>query len=139
MHPVLALASRLFNTFELAGRLTAENLSRLRFSVEAVRSYLTDQGSADRQSAWTLFQHQRIYRLAIHRTGITAWLDYGIDLIGGIPKLSDLTGCPAGFIQSASLRCSAWSKGSEAPAPRAALQSGNNRLRSGWHRHRRGR
>ena len=45
MHPVLALASRLFNTFDLAGRLTAENLSRLRFSVEAVRSYLTDQVS----------------------------------------------------------------------------------------------
>ena len=52
MHPVLALASRLFNTFELPGRLTAENLSRLRFSVEAVRAYLTGQvsvGSAMRQ------------------------------------------------------------------------------------------
>jgi len=43
MHHVLALASRLFNTFELPGRLTEENLSRVRLSVEAVRAYLTDQ------------------------------------------------------------------------------------------------
>ena len=100
MHPVLALASRLFKTFELAGRLTAENLSRLRLSIEAARSYLTDQvstASAIRQDVVPSIE--RIYRLAIHRTGITAWLDYGIDLIAGIPAPSDLTGCPSGFLQ----------------------------------------
>lgn len=100
MHPVLALASRLFNTFELPGRLTEENLARLRFSVEAVRAYLTDQvstGSAMRQDV--LPSIERIYGLAIHRTGLTAWLDYAIDLIGGIPKPSDLTGCPPGFME----------------------------------------
>ena len=100
MHPVLALASRLFNTFELAGRLTGENRSRLRFSVEAVRSYLTDQvstASAIRQDVVPSIE--RVYRLAIHRTGLAAWLDYGIDLIGGIPEPSDLAGCPACFLQ----------------------------------------
>jgi len=99
MHPVLALASRLFNTFELPGRLTEENLSRLRFSVEAVRAYLTDQvsmGSAMGQDV--LPSIERIYGLAIHRTGLTAWLDYAIDLLRGIPEPSDLTGCPAGFL-----------------------------------------
>jgi hypothetical protein len=100
MHPVLALASRLFNTFELPGRLTEENLSRLRFSVEAVRAYLTDQvsvGSVMRQDV--LPSIERIYGLAIHRTGLTAWLDYAIDLLRAIPKPSDLTGCPAGFLE----------------------------------------
>jgi len=100
MHPVLALASRLFNTFELPGRPTEENLSRLRFSVEAVRAYLTDQvsvGSAMRQDV--LPSIERIYGLAIHRTGLTAWLDYAIDLLRGIPEPSDLAGCPAGFLE----------------------------------------
>jgi hypothetical protein len=100
MHPVLALASRLFNTFELPGRLTDENLSRLRFSVEAVRAYLTDQvstGSAMRQDV--LPSIERIFGLAIHRTGLTAWLDYAIDLLRGIPEPSDLTGCPPGFLE----------------------------------------
>jgi hypothetical protein len=100
MHPVLALASRLFNTFELPGRLTEENLSRLRFSVEAVRAYLTDQvsmGSAMCQDV--LPSIERIYGLAIHRTGLTAWLDHSIDLLRGIPEPSDLTGWPAGFLE----------------------------------------
>ena len=100
MHPVLALASRLFNTFELPGRLTEENLSRLRFSVEAVRAYLTDQisvGSAMRQDV--LPSIERIHGLAVHRTGLTAWLDYAIDLLRGIPEPSDLTGCPAAFLK----------------------------------------
>jgi hypothetical protein len=100
MHPVLALASRLFNTFELPGRLTEENLSRLRFSVGAVRAYLTDQvsvGSVMRQDV--LPSIERIYGLAIHRTGLTAWLDYAIDLLRAIPEPSDLTGCPAGFLK----------------------------------------
>jgi hypothetical protein len=100
MHPVLALASRLFNTFELPGRLTRENLSRLRFSVEAVRAYLTDQvstGSAMRQDV--LPSMERIFGLAAHRTGLTAWLECAIDLIRAIPEPSNLTGCPAGFLE----------------------------------------
>ncbi len=100
MHPVLALASRLFNTSEVPGRLTEENLSRLRFSVEAARAYLTDQvsvGSAMRQDV--LPSIERICGLAIHRTGLTAWLDYAIDLLRGIPESSDLTGCPPGFLE----------------------------------------
>ncbi|MHB8383692.1 MAG: hypothetical protein ACYDC3_15295 [Candidatus Binataceae bacterium] len=100
MHPVLALASRLFNTFELPGRLTEENLSRLKFSVEAVRAYLTDQvsvGSAMRQDV--LPSIERIYGLASHRIGLTAWLDYAIDLLRGIPEPLDLTGSPAGFLE----------------------------------------
>jgi hypothetical protein len=100
MHPVLALASRLFNTFELPGRLTQENLSRLRFSVEAVRAYLTDQvstGSAMREDV--LPSIERIFGLAVHRTGLTASLGCAIDLIRAIPELSDLTGCPADFLE----------------------------------------
>jgi len=100
MHPVLALASRLINTFELPGRLTEENLSRLRFLVEAVRAYLTDQvsvGSAIRQDV--LPSIDRIYGLTVHRIGLTAWLDYAIDLLRGVPDSSDLTGCPPGFLQ----------------------------------------
>lgn len=99
MHPVLALASRLFNTFELPGRLTEENLSRLRLSVEAVRAYLTDQVStaaAVRQDV--LPSIERIFGLALHRTGLTAWFDYAIDLLRSIPEPSNLTGWP-GFLE----------------------------------------
>ena len=100
MHPVLALASRLFNTFELPGRLTEENLSRLRLSVEAVRAYLTDQVSTRSTMRQDVLPSiERIFGLAIHRTGLTAWLDYAIDLLRGIPEPSDLIGCPAGFLE----------------------------------------
>src|ERR1700685_1150031 len=100
MHPVLALASRLFNTFELPGRLTDENLSRLRFSVEAVRADLTDQLSTEAATRQDVLPSiERIYGLAIHRTGLTAWLEYAIDLLRGIPDSSDLTGCPRGFLE----------------------------------------
>src|SRR5208337_1496369 len=100
MHPVLALASRLFNTFELPGRLTEENLSRLRFSVEAVRAYLTDQLSTEAATRQDVLPSmERIFGLAVHRTGLTAWLDHAIDLLRGIPEPSDLTGCPAGLLE----------------------------------------
>jgi hypothetical protein len=100
MHPVLALASRLFNTFELPGRLTEENLSRLRLSVEAVRAYLTNQLSTEpamRQDA--LPSTERIFGLAVHKTGLTAWHDYATDLLRGIPDPSDLVRCPPSFLQ----------------------------------------
>ena len=100
MHPILALASRLFNTFELPGRLTDENLSRLRFSVEAARAYLTDQLSTEAATRQDVLPSiERIYGLAIHRTGLTAWLEYAIDLLRGIPERSDLTRCPAGLLE----------------------------------------
>jgi hypothetical protein len=100
MHPVLAVASRLFNTFELPGRLTEENLSRLRFSVEAVRAYLTDQLSTEAVTRQDVLPSiERIFGLAVHRTGLTAWVDYAIDLLRGIPDLSDLTGCPPDFLE----------------------------------------
>ena len=56
MHPVLALASRLFNTFELPGSLTEGNLARLRLSVEGCpslldRSAFNGSGHATRRSS----------------------------------------------------------------------------------------
>jgi hypothetical protein len=100
MHPVLALASRLFNTFELPGRLTEENLSRLRLSVEAVRAYLTDQLSTEAATRQDVLPSiERIFGLAVHRAGLTGWLDYAIDLLRGIPDPSDLTRCPPGFLE----------------------------------------
>ncbi|HEV2171296.1 MAG TPA: hypothetical protein VGR40_10130 [Candidatus Binatus sp.] len=100
MHPVLALTSRLLNTFELPGRLTEENLSRLRFSVEAVRAYLTDQLSSDADARQDVLPSiERVYRLTLHRTGLTAWLYYAIDLLRGIPASSHLTGCPPEFLE----------------------------------------
>jgi hypothetical protein len=100
MHPVLALASRLFNTFELPGRLTRENLSRLRLSVEAVRAYLTEQLSTEAATRRDVLPGiERIYRLALHRTGLTAWLEHAIDLLRAIPDSSDLTCCPPDFLE----------------------------------------
>jgi hypothetical protein len=117
MHPVLALASRLFNTFELPGRLTEENLSRLRFSIEAVRAYLTDQLSteaATRQDvlpsinafmAWPFIEPALLHGLntrsicfVVSRNGRTS-----LDVRRALWK-------------SVTLRCSAWSKGSGALA-----------------------
>ncbi len=100
MHPVLALASRLFNTFELPGRLTEENLSRLQLSIEAGRAYLIDQLSTEAATRQDVLPSiERVFGLAVHRTGLTAWLDYAIDLLRGIPDLADLTGCPPSFLE----------------------------------------
>jgi hypothetical protein len=100
MHPVLALASRLFNTFELPGSLTDGNLARLRLSVEAVLAYLTDQLSTEAATRQDVLPSiERIFGLAVHRSGLTAWLDYAIDLLRDIPDPSDLTGCLPSFLE----------------------------------------
>jgi hypothetical protein len=100
MHPVLALASRLFNTFELPGRLTEENLSRLRLSVEAARAYLTEQLSTEAATRQDVLPSiERIFGLAVHKTGLAAWHNYGTDLLRGIPDPPNLLGCPPSFLQ----------------------------------------
>ncbi len=100
MHPVLALASRLFNTFELPGRLTEENVLRLRLSVEAVRAYLIDQLSTAADTRQEVLPGiERIVSLATNRLGLTAWHDHAIDLLRGIPDRLDLARCPQNFLK----------------------------------------
>ena len=93
MHPVLALASRLFNTFELEGRLTAENLARLRFSVQAVHAYLLEQLSAGEEATRkdVLPSIEKIFKLALSPSGVKAWREHEIDVVRAVPNTSELS------------------------------------------------
>ena len=42
MHPMLCMASRLFNTYQLPGRYTLEEKERLKRSLQALKAYLAD-------------------------------------------------------------------------------------------------
>jgi len=101
MHPVLVLTSRLFNTFELPGRLTDANLSRLRFSIDAVRAYLVEQlaaGAVPKKDV--LPSIERIFRLARCRSGLCAWHEQKIDLLSAVPNKSGLSRCPPQFLET---------------------------------------
>jgi hypothetical protein len=100
MHPVLALASRLFNTFELPGRLMEENLSRLRLSIDAARAYLNDQlSTAVVRTKDVLPSIERTFSLATCGSGLRAWHDQRIDLSNAVPNKSDLSKCPPQFLE----------------------------------------
>jgi hypothetical protein len=93
------LASRLFNTFELRGRLTDENLERLRLSIRAVRAYLIEglASAGTRPGADVLPSIEKIFALAIGRAGIQAWQDHDIDVFSAVPDESELLNCPQPF------------------------------------------
>ena len=100
IRPVFMLASRLFNTFELRGRLT-ENLERLRLSIRAVRAYLIE-GLASGETppaADVLPGIEKIFDLAITRAGIQAWQDHDIDVFNAVPDQSELLNCPQPFLE----------------------------------------
>jgi hypothetical protein len=101
IHPVFMLASRLFNTFELRGRLTDENLERLRLSIRAVRAYLIEGLASGETSpaADVLPSIEKIFDLAIGRPGIQAWQDHDIDVFSAVPNDSELLNCPQPFLE----------------------------------------
>lgn len=101
IHPVFMLASRLFNTFQLRGRLTDESLERLRPSIRAVRAYLIEGLARGETSpgADVLHSIEKIFDLAIGRPGIQAWQDHDIDVFSAVPEESELLNCPRPFLE----------------------------------------
>jgi hypothetical protein len=100
MHPVHALASRLINAYELKGRLTEENLARLRLSIDSVRAYLIEQLSGNKvPRAEVLAGIERIFELSVSRAGLAAWRGHRIDTFAAVPALRDLARLPAGFLE----------------------------------------
>lgn len=99
MHPVFMLASRLLNTFELRERLTEENLLRLEFSIRAVRAYLTDEFSTVETANAEVSNIERIFDVAVSRSGIKAWRDHKIDVFSAVPEESELSKCPQLFLE----------------------------------------
>jgi hypothetical protein len=101
MHPVFALASRLFNTFELDGRLTKENLLRLQFSAQALRAYLMEELSAEEPavSVDVFPSIEKIFGLAVSQSGLKAWRDYKIDVFSAVPNESELSKCSPSFLE----------------------------------------
>jgi len=100
VHPVFSLASRLFNTFELPGRLTEQNLLGVRLSIDAVRAYLADQPSVQETTSEDVLPSiERIFGLAVCRAGLTAWRSHAIDLFHAVPDKSDLSRCPRQFLE----------------------------------------
>jgi hypothetical protein len=102
MHPVLALTSRLVNTFELEGRLTEENLARLEFSVRALHEYILEQLSAGEEiiSRDVLPGIEKVFNLALPRSGLKAWRDHRIDVVRAVPNTSELlNNCPKPFME----------------------------------------
>jgi hypothetical protein len=93
MHPVLALASRLFNTFELEGRLTAENLARLQFSAQALREYLLEQLCTGEEiiRSDVLPSIEKVFELVLSSSGLKAWREHEIDLVEAVPNTSELS------------------------------------------------
>ena len=119
---------------KLPGRLTEENLLRVRLSVEAVRAYLTDQLStetAPRQDV--LPSIERIFGLAAPEPAIphgstTRSIRF---VLSRIRRTSlDVRG---GFCKTAILRCSAQSKGSGDLALNDALRLENLTARKNRH------
>jgi hypothetical protein len=102
MHPALALASRLINTFELDGRLTEENLTRLQFSVRALHAYLMEELSAGEEEVRVdvLPSIERVFKLALSRSGLRAWHEHEIDVFRAAPNTSELSkSCPKPFLE----------------------------------------
>lgn len=102
MHPALALASRLLNTFELEGRLTEENLARLQFSVQALHEYLVEQLSTQEEIARNdvLSSIEKVFELALSRSGLKAWHEHEIDVVRAVPNTSELSkSCPKPFLE----------------------------------------
>jgi hypothetical protein len=100
MHPAFALASRLFNTFELSGRLNEENLTRLQFSIQALRAYLMENLTAEENPSLDVLPTiERIFELAISRSGLVAWHDHKIDVFVATPNKLDLSMCPQSFLE----------------------------------------
>jgi hypothetical protein len=97
MHPVNALASRLFNTFGLPGRLTEENLLRLGYSIEATRSYLSERVTADRVEVRDSIE--KLLKMSLSREGLVAWRNHEIDIFAAVPDQAELAKCGAHFIK----------------------------------------
>lgn len=97
MHPVYALASRLFNTFGLPGRFTDENLLRLGYSIEATRAYLSERLTANRSEVRDAVE--RLLEMATAREALAAWRDHEIDIFGASPDRAELVKCGPQFIE----------------------------------------
>lgn len=98
MHPIYALASRLFNSFGLPGRLTPENLSRLRYSIDATRSFLCDQ-LVEEAYGEVRASVEKLCEISISREGLRAWNDHQIDVFAAAPDRILLAKCGAEFIE----------------------------------------
>lgn len=98
MHPIFSLASRLFNAFGLPGRLTNENLTRLRYSIDAARSFLCDQLLEKEAYLEVRESIEKLFEISRSREGLSAWNDHRIDVFAAVPDKTLLAKCGAEFI-----------------------------------------
>ncbi|MGO9057646.1 MAG: hypothetical protein ACLQU2_09710 [Candidatus Binataceae bacterium] len=105
MHPMLCMASRLFNTYQLPGRYTLEEKERLRCSLQALKAYLIDLArhpDKDERSGRALSTiAERVFLISLTDAGSMAWYRDKIDVFQSIPAPSDAVSYPKKF---ASLR-----------------------------------
>ncbi len=106
MHPMLCMASRLFNTYQLPGRYTLEEKDRLRSSLQALKAYLADlSGHVDKdaENSYRVSSTiaERVFLISLTDAGLAAWYRDQIDVFQAIPPPGDRTTYPR---KSASVR-----------------------------------
>jgi hypothetical protein len=102
MHPMLCMASRLFNTYQLPGRYTLEEKDRLKSSVLALMAYLIDLArhvEKDTERSYRVFSTvaERVFLISLTDAGSAAWYRDKIDVFQGIPPPSDRIPYPSKF------------------------------------------
>jgi len=90
MHPMLCMASRLFNTYQLPGRYTLEEKERLKRSLRALNAYLIDLArhtdkDSERPGRALSTIAERVFLISLTDAGSTAWYRDKIDVFESIP------------------------------------------------------
>ncbi len=102
MHPMLCMASRLFNTYQLPGRYTLEEKDRLRSSLQALKAYLADLAGhvdkdAENSHRVSSTIAERVFLISLTDAGLAAWYRDQIDVFQAIPPPGDTTPYPRKF------------------------------------------
>jgi len=103
MHPMLCMASRLFNTYQLPGRYTREEKERLKRSLQALKAYLTDLArhpdkDPERTPRALSTIAGRVLLISLTDAASTAWYRDKIDVFASIPPPSDKLPYPRKFV-----------------------------------------
>jgi len=103
MHPMLCMASRLFNTYQLPGRYTVEEKDRLKASVQALRAYLVDLTGRPDKDAEKLPRilstiAERVFLISLTDAGLAAWHRDQIDVFQAIQPPGGTTPYPRNFV-----------------------------------------
>ena len=103
MHPMLCMASRLFNTYQLPGRYTLEEKERLKRSLQALKAYLADLArhptkDPERSHRALSAIAERVFLISLTDAGSIAWYRDKIDVFQSIPPPTEGLPYPKKFV-----------------------------------------